>query len=219
MRPLSECRLYAFIDTAYLHGRPPGELARQLCDGGADVIQLRAKQTPVAEVRSLAEAILPVTRRADVPLVINDYYPLAQELGAEFCHLGQEDFFGAGHNHVSHLSSPADGHAPAARRVGIGLSTHSQTQAERALAAGPDYIGVGPVYSTATKPEAQPITRDYLRWAALHVHMPWFAIGGVNLDNLDELLAVGVRRICVVSAVLNAPDIAAACRQFKQRLT
>ena len=64
MRPLSECRLYAFIDTAYLHGRAPGELARQLCDGGADVIQLRAKQSPVAEVRRLAEAILPVTRRA-----------------------------------------------------------------------------------------------------------------------------------------------------------
>ena len=151
--------------------------------------------------------------------MINDYYPLAQELGAEFCHLGQEDFFGAGHNHVSQLSGPTDGVAPAARRVGIGLSTHSQAQAERALAAGPAYIGVGPVYPTATKPEAQPITRNYLRWAVLHVHMPWFAIGGVNLDNLDELLAAGVRRICVVSAILNAPDVAAACRQFKQRLT
>jgi len=211
MKPLSECRLYAFVDTAYLHGRPPGEVAQQLCDGGADVIQLRAKQCPLAEVRRLAEAILPATRRAGVPLVINDYLSLAQDLGAEFCHLGQEDFFGARHTHVSQLSSSGP-------RVGIGLSTHSQAQAERALAAGPDYLGVGPVYLTATKPEAQPIARDYLRWAVEHVRVPWFAIGGINLENLDEVLAAGVRRICVVSAILNAADLAATCRKFKERL-
>jgi thiamine-phosphate pyrophosphorylase len=211
MKPLSECQLYAFVDTAYLHGRSPGEVARQLCDGGADIIQLRAKQSPLDEVRCLAEAILPVTRRAGVPLVINDYLPVAQALGAEFCHLGQEDFFGAGHTHVSRLLSGG-------RRVGIGLSTHSQAQAERALAAGPDYIGVGPVYATATKPEAQPIARDYLRWAAKHVQVPWFAIGGINLETLDEVMAIGVRRICVVSAILNAADVAASCRKFKERL-
>jgi thiamine-phosphate pyrophosphorylase len=218
MRSLSACRLYAFVDTAYLHGRPSGDVARQLCDGGADLIQLRAKQSPLDEVRRLAEAILPVTRRAGVPLVINDYYPLARELGAEFCHLGQEDFFAAGHTHVAQLTSSVSPQPPVGPRVGIGLSTHSQAQAERALAAGPDYLGVGPVYPTATKPEAEPIARDYLRWAAKHVQVPWFAIGGINLENLDELLAAGVRRICVVSAILNAPDIAAACRQFKQRL-
>ena len=211
MKPLSECRLYAFVDTAYLHARPPGDVAQQLCDGGADIIQLRAKQSPLDEVRRLAEAILPVTRRAGVPLVINDYLSLAQDLGAEFCHLGQEDFFGAGHTDVRQLSSGG-------RRLGIGLSTHSQAQAERALAAGPDYIGVGPLYATATKPEAQPIAREYLRWAAKHVEVPWFAIGGVNLETLDEALDAGVRRICVVSAILNAVDIAAACRQFKERL-
>jgi thiamine-phosphate pyrophosphorylase len=143
--------------------------------------------------------------------VINDYFPLAQEIGADFCHLGQEDFFGAHHTHVSQLSN-------AARRLGVGLSTHSQAQAERALAAGPDYIGVGPVYSTATKPEAQPIARDYLQWATRHVRVPWFAIGGINLETLDEVLAAGVRRICVVSAILNADDVAGACREFKDRL-
>jgi thiamine-phosphate pyrophosphorylase len=211
MKPLSECRLYAFVDTAYLHGRPPGDVAQQLCDGGADIIQLRAKQISFDRVRRLAEAILPVTRRAGVPLVINDYSALAQEIGAEFCHLGQEDFFGARHTHVSQLSS-------AGRSVGIGLSTHSQAQAERALAAGPDYIGVGPLYSTATKPEAHPIARDYLRWAAKHVQVPWFAIGGINLETLDEVFAAGARRICVVSAILNAVDIAGTCRKFKDRL-
>jgi thiamine-phosphate pyrophosphorylase len=218
MRPLSECRLYAFVDTAYLHGRQPGDVARQLCDGGADMIQLRAKQSSLDEVRRLAEAILPVTRRAGVPLVINDHYSLARALGAEFCHLGQEDFFGAGHTRVGQLSSAGSSNHPAGPRVGIGLSTHSQAQAERALAAGPDYIGVGPVHATATKPEARPIAPDYLRWAAGHVQVPWFAIGGINLANLDELLVAGVRRICVVSAILEAEDLVASCRRFKERL-
>ncbi|HVM51508.1 MAG TPA: thiamine phosphate synthase [Candidatus Acidoferrum sp.] len=212
MRPLSECRLYAFVDTAYLHGRTPAALARQLCDGGADIIQLRAKDTPPAQIRRIAQSILPVTRKAGVPLVINDYYSIALETGAEFCHLGQEDFFGAGHTQVSQLGTSAG------RSVRIGLSTHSQAQAERALAAGPDYIGVGPVHPTPTKPEAQPIAPDYLRWVAKHVPVPWFAIGGINPENLEAVLAAGVRRICVVSAILNAPDVAAACQQFKRRL-
>jgi thiamine-phosphate pyrophosphorylase len=218
MKPLSECRLYAFVDTAYLRGRPPGLVAQQLCDGGADLIQLRAKQSPLQEVRRLGEAILPVTRRADIPLVINDHPALAQDLGAEFCHLGQEDFFDAGYTQVAQLATPAKRQGHVASRLGIGLSTHSQAQAERALAAGPDYIGVGPVYSTATKPEAQPSARDYLRWVSTNVRIPWFAIGGINLENLDELLAAGVRRVCVVSAILNAEDIAATCREFKRRL-
>jgi thiamine-phosphate pyrophosphorylase len=218
VKPLSECRLYAFVDAAYLRGRPAGDVAQQLCDGGADLIQLRAKESPLDDVRRLAEAILPVTRRAGIPLVINDHFALARELGAEFCHLGQEDFFNAGYTHVKQLSTQAN-HQPALdARVGIGLSTRSQAQAERALAAGPDYIGVGPVYSTATKPEAAPITPDYLRWVGINVRVPWFAIGGINLENLDELLTAGVRRVCVVSAILNADDVAATCRKFKQRL-
>jgi len=218
VRPLSECRLYAFVDTVCLRGRAPQLVAQQLCDGGADLIQLRAKQSPLEEIRRMAEAILPVTRRAGVPLVINDHFALAHELGAEFCHLGQEDFFDAGYTQVTQLSTPAMLQAARGSRVGIGLSTHGPEQAKRALAAGPDYIAVGPVYATATKPAAQPIARDYLRWAAANVTVPWFAIGGINLENLDRVLAAGVQRICVVSAILNTEDPAATCRQFKRRL-
>jgi thiamine-phosphate pyrophosphorylase len=218
VKDLSECRLYAFVDTVCLRGRPPGGVAQELCDGGADLIQLRAKGSSLEEVRRLAEAILPVTRRAGIPLVINDHYSLARDLGAEFCHLGQEDFFDGGCTHVTQLSSPVLSQSPTRAPVGIGLSTHSQAQAERALAAGPDYIAVGPVCSTATKPEAQPIAGDYLRWAAAHVRVPWFAIGGINLGNLGEVLAAGARRICVVSAILNTDNVAATCRKFKARL-
>ena len=97
MKPLADCRLYAFVDTAYFHGRAPEVFAQQLCDGGADLIQLRAKKSTPDEIRRMAEKILPVTRRANVGLVINDHPDIARETGAEFCHLGQEDFFDAGH--------------------------------------------------------------------------------------------------------------------------
>src|SRR5437763_10746751 len=129
MNPLSDCRLYAFVDTAYLHGSAPEVSAEQLCAGGADLIQLRAKQSSLDEIRRMALAVLPITQKADVGLVINDHPALAQEIGANFCHLGQEDFFGTGHTHVSEFRTPHSA-------LRIGLSTHSPEQANRALAAG-----------------------------------------------------------------------------------
>jgi len=211
MKPLSDCRLYAFVDTACLRGRAPERLARELCDGGADLIQLRAKLSSPQEILRMAQAILPVTRQAGVGLVINDHLSIAQEVGAEACHLGQEDFFGTGCEQVASLR-------PVSCALRIGLSTHGPEQAKRALAAGADYLGIGPVYPTATKPQARPVTLEYVRWAAVNVAIPWFAIGGITLDNLEAALAAGARRICAVSAILNARDVAAACRQFKDRL-
>jgi thiamine-phosphate pyrophosphorylase len=211
MKPLADCRLYAFIDTAFFHGRAPEVFAQQLCDGGADLIQLRAKKSTPDEIRRMAEAILPVTRRANVGLVINDHPDIASETGAEFCHLGQEDFFDAGHTHTSKLQTPNS-------KLQTGLSTHSPEQSKRALAAGADYIAIGPVYPTGTKPMAKPVTLEYVRWAAENVNIPWFAIGGITLGNLDDVLAAGARRICVVSAILNAQNVAKACAEFRQRL-
>ena len=212
MKLLSECRLYTFVDTAYLHGRAPAEVARELCDGGSDLIQLRAKNETVEVVRRMAAEILPVTRAAGVGLVINDHLEVAREFGVEFCHLGQEDFFDAGHIQVAELVAPGAGPA-------LGLSTHAPEQARRALAAGPAYIAIGPVFATGTKPTARPVTLDYVRWAAENVRIPWFAIGGIHLGNVDEVVAAGACGICVVSAIMNAPDIAAACREFRARLT
>ena len=211
MKPLADCRLYAFIDTAYFHGRAPEVFAQQLCDGGADLIQLRAKTSTPDEIRQMAEKILPITKRANVGLVINDHVDIADDLDAEFCHLGQEDFFDAGHKHVIELWSME-------RVLRIGLSTHSPDQAKRALAAGADYLAIGPVYATGTKPTAKPVTLEYVRWAAENVNIPWFAIGGITLGNLDDVLAAGAKSICVVSAILNAPDVAKACSEFRHRL-
>src|SRR5882762_2544277 len=100
---IAACRLYTFIDIACLHGRAPELVAQQLCDGGSDLIQLRAKNSSPDEIRHMAEKILPVTRRANVGLVINDHLEIAREIGADICHLGQEDFFDAGHKHVDQL--------------------------------------------------------------------------------------------------------------------
>jgi thiamine-phosphate pyrophosphorylase len=211
MKPLADCKLYTFVDTAYLHGRAPEFVAQQLCDGGADLIQLRAKTSSPDEIRRMAEKILPITRAANVGLVINDYLEIAREVGADICHLGQEDFFDAGHTHVSELKLKNS-------KLKIGLSTHAPAQAQRAVDAGADYVAIGPIYATGTKPTAKPVTLDYVRWAAANVTVPWFAIGGVNLQTLDAVLAAGAKRICVVSAILNAADISKACAEFRQKL-
>ena len=79
-------------------------------------------------------------------------------------------------------------------------------------------MGVGPVFPTGTKPAAKPVTLEYVRWAAANLRIPWFAIGGIALDNVDEVVAAGAQRICVVSAILCADDLAAACRNLKDRL-
>ena len=217
MKPLADCRLYTFVDTAYLHGRAPELVARQLCDGGSDLIQLRAKQSTPDEIRRLAEKILPITRNANIGLVINDYPEIARETGAELCHLGQEDFGeGRGRRPEGGAQKSAIGNRQSA--IGMGISTHSPEQAKRALAVNPHYIAIGPVYATATKPGVKPVTLEYVRWAAANVPIPWFAIGGINLQTLDEVLAAGAQRVCVVSAILNAPDVAKACAEFKRKL-
>ena len=208
IKPLDDCLIYTFVDTACLRGRDAADVAKQLCDGGADVVQLRAKNCAMEEVRQLAEKIGPIVQGAGAAFVINDFPQIALDVGASYCHLGQEDFSGF----------RSVGEVAGAKSLEIGLSSHSPEQAERAVKAGAAYIAVGPIYSTPTKPSARPVGLEYVRWAAKHVAIPWFAIGGVNLETLDAVLEAGARRICVVSAILNAPDICEACQSFKERL-
>jgi thiamine-phosphate pyrophosphorylase len=208
MKPLADCALYTFVDSAYLHGRDVADVAYQLCEGGSDLIQLRAKDWSPERIETAASKILPITTDYGVGLVINDYLPVAQKVGADFCHLGQEDFFDAGHRHVSDLAAS----------IPIGLSSHAPEQAQQAVKAGADYVAIGPIYRTGTKPTAKPVTLEYVRWAAANVTVPWFAIGGVNLQTIGDVLAAGATRICVVSAILNAPDVRAMCRSFKDVL-
>jgi thiamine-phosphate pyrophosphorylase len=199
------------VDLAYLRGREPAVVAEQLCAGGADILQVRAKGAPREQIQRMAQAILPVARHHGVWLVINDHPGVAAAIAAPICHLGQEDFFGAGHANVASV-------VPAGSDLRIGLSSHAPDQALRAVAAGAAYLGVGPVYATPTKPGRPPVGLDYVRWAAANLELPWFAIGGIDWPTLDDVLEAGARRVCLVSALLNAPDPVGACRAFKQRL-
>jgi thiamine-phosphate pyrophosphorylase len=212
MKPLSDCRLYTFVDAAYLAGRDPGELARQLCDGGADLVQVRAKGWDRDAVRRLVESVFPVVSSAGAWCVLNDDWDLGCEMGVPCVHLGQEDFFDAGLRRISELKG-------CGMRPALGLSSHAPDQFERARVAGADYIAVGPVFPTGTKPGRPAVTLDYVRWAAAQeASVPWFAIGGIHLGNLDAVLEAGARRICVVSAILQSGDVAGATREFCRRL-
>ncbi|HTI70055.1 MAG TPA: thiamine phosphate synthase [Candidatus Limnocylindria bacterium] len=210
LKPFKDCHLYAFIDSAYLDGRAPDELARELCEGGADIIQLRAKDRPANDLLRWAELVRPITRAARVWLVINDYPEVAAQTQSDCLHLGQEDFFDAGFTTAAEVAQG---------RFALGLSTHTPEQCLRAVAAGPDYVAIGPVFPTATKPGRQAVTLDYVRWAAKNVTLPWFAIGGITLDNVEQVREAGATRICVVGAILRASNISRACREFRQRIT
>ncbi|HBV32247.1 MAG TPA: thiamine phosphate synthase, partial [Verrucomicrobiales bacterium] len=118
MKPLADCLLYAFVDSAYLDGRDPEVLCRQLCDGGADLVQLRAKDWPEEEVTSLAKRLAPIAADAGVRLVINDHPGIAAEVSAPTAHLGQEDFFDVGHRHIDEVK-------PVGAALELGLSTHA----------------------------------------------------------------------------------------------
>ena len=215
MKSFADCRLYTFVDTAYLAGRDPALVARQLCNGGADLVQIRAKGASLVEVRDLVQAVLPVTRAAGVWCVLNDHAALGCELGVPCVHLGQEDFFEIeNYRSTNELWKGLYNSSPPS----LGLSSHAPEQALRAVAAHADYVAVGPVFPTGTKPGRSAVTLDYVRWASKNLQVPWFAIGGIHLGNLDQVIEAGAQRICVVSAILNAPDVAAATRDFRCRL-
>lgn len=211
LRPLEACRLYTFVDMAYVRWEEVEKVAEALCCGGADVIQLRAKDYDATATEALAKRLSPITERHRVWLVVNDHPDVALRIGAPLCHLGQEDFFDSGRLHVRELAGPSG-------QLGFGLSSHAPTQAERAVRAGACYLGVGPVFATPTKPGRPPVTLDYVRWAATHLDLPWFAIGGITRETLTSVLEAGARRVCVVSDILTARDIASACQWFAERL-
>lgn len=209
MKSFADSWLYTFIDLAYIDPSKVTPVSLDLCQGGADVIQFRAKETPLSIVRRLSMEVLRVTRDFNIPLVINDYPDIAIEIGAVACHLGQEDLA-----HRKNSSAPLN---PAPLKTG--LSTHRPEEALQAVALGVDYIGVGPVFPTPTKPHAKPVTLEYVRWAAANLSIPWFAIGGITLENLSQVMEAGASRVCVVSGILRAPNLREACQEFKKRLT
>ncbi len=207
---LITARLYGFIDTAYLAGRDPRKLAGELIAGGVDMIQVRAKQQTHAARVELGLAVVGAAFPHNVPVIINDDIEAAFECGADGVHLGQEDWAAIPREQrVARLAN---------MRL-VGLSTHSLEQALQAERDGADYIGVGPVFATGTKPGVKPVGLELVRQVAPRVQIPFFAIGGITLSNVDHVRAGGATRVAVVSAILNAPDVKEAAAEFKRRLS
>jgi thiamine-phosphate pyrophosphorylase len=206
---IADCRLYGFIDTGYLAGRDPAELTRQLIAGGVDIIQVRAKKLSRSKLVALAKAVVQAAKDTPVPVIVNDDHKVAQECGADGVHLGQDDW----------AKLPRETRSAELLSIEtLGLSTHSFPQAMFAEREGANYIGVGPIHATGTKPGREPVGYELLRQVTGRIHVPYFAIGGITLTNLDQVLACGATRIAVVSAILKAPDVTKAAAEFKKRL-
>lgn len=203
----ADCRLYGIVDMGYVRPEDLEKATAALLDGGVRILQLRAKGVELDAVRGLAQRMQPLCRRAGAIFVLNDYPELAAELGADAVHVGQD----AGPlAEVRRLVGP---------RMLIGRSTHSPEQALAARAEGADYIGFGPLFPTGTKPGRAAIgLQDIAAVQSKLGDFPMFCIGGINAETLPAVLAVGARRVVIVSWLLQQADPAAAARRVRARL-
>jgi thiamine-phosphate pyrophosphorylase len=206
MKAIRDARLYGILDLGYVTEQNVSTVTEALLEGGADVLQLRAKGFSQEKVIALGRTIHELTQRHGIPLVINDHPEAAARVGSEGIHVGQDD------------QAVAKARAIVGPRCFVGKSTHSLAQAEAAQEEGADYIGFGPLFATGTKPDYTPIGLQDI--AAVHhrVSLPIFCIGGINPERLDQVLQAGAQRVVVVSAFLCAKDIAGTVRALKQRL-
>jgi thiamine-phosphate pyrophosphorylase len=205
---MDHARLYAIVDLGYVAEADAVGVAAALLEGGADLLQLRAKGRDTMTIRRVAETLIPLCRAAGVAFILNDFPALALELGADGVHIGQDD------------GSLAAARAIIGPEKIIGRSTHSLEQARAALAEGFDYIGYGPLFPTPTKQGRPGIGMENIRTMEAEVgsRIPAFCIGGIKRTNLAEVLAAGARRVVIVSDLLTSDDVRAATRAVKAAL-
>jgi thiamine-phosphate pyrophosphorylase len=182
-------------------------LARAILRGGADVVQLRHKTLPRLELLELALRLREMTHAAGALFIVNDYLDIALIAAADGVHLGPDD-----------LSIGA------ARRLGhegflIGASASNPDTARSATSAGADYIGSGPAFATPVKKEKGVIGPAAVGAVAAAVEVPVFAIGGIEEGNVAQLTALGLRRVCVIHALADAPDPEKAARRLRAMLS
>ena len=201
---LQAARLYLVLP-ARPGGRSLADVLAPALRGGVDLVQLREKDARDDELLAAAEVARALREEAGVPFLLNDRPDLALAADADGVHVGQDDL-------------PV---GEARRLVGeeriVGLSTHAPAQL--AAAAGADYVAVGPVHATPTKPGRPAAGLEYVRHAAAEApEVPWFAIGGIDRATIRSVVAAGARRVVVVRAIAEAADPEAAARELRAAL-
>ncbi|MEA2147106.1 MAG: thiamine-phosphate pyrophosphorylase [Solirubrobacteraceae bacterium] len=189
---LSRARLYLVCDereSAFLHAA---------LRGGVGIVQLRMKEAPDEAILAAAQRTARICAEYGALFILNDRPDLAARIGADGVHVGQDD---AGVPEARALLGP--------ERL-VGLSTHSPEQVDAAANAAVDYIGVGPVHATPTKPGRPAVGLSLVGYAAAHARVPFFAIGGIDAANVSEVAQAGARGIAVVRALVDAEDPQAA---------
>ncbi|GBD22000.1 Thiamine-phosphate synthase [bacterium HR28] len=198
-------RLYVITDRTLARGRPESEIARQAIAGGATAIQLRWKTGPLSEALRVGRELRELCSRERVLFVVNDRVDLALALEADGVHVGVTDL-------------PV---AETRRLVGdqlvVGFSPETLEQALEAEAAGADYLGVGPVYPTVTKPDAGPaVGLEHVQRIAAAVRIPVVGIGGITAENAGAVIRAGAVGVAVISAVVGADDVRLAAAQLRK---
>jgi len=203
---LKPFRLYVITGEEFHPGRPLLDVMTEALEGGADIIQMRDKKSSKKVILEKAKMLRELTRKYDVPFIVNDHIDVALAVDADGVHLGQDDL-------------PL---VEARKIVGdkiIGISTHSIEQAREAEKNGADYIGVGPIFPTKTKEDVvPPVTTSYLKEVVREISIPFVPIGGIKLHNIDEVLDAGGTCVCVISAVVGSEDVKGTCEAFVQKI-
>ena len=195
-------RLYLVLDRTATGGRALDDILLAALQGGAEMVQLREKTWPSGTVLPVAQRLLGLCRAAGVPFIINDRVDLAVAVDADGVHLGQDDL------------PPAAARAMLRPGKILGISTHSEAQAAAAQAAGADYVAVGSMFPTVSKPEFQLVGPALARKVRALVRVPLIGIGGITPDNVGEVIAAGCDGVAVISAVCAALDPTAAAARF-----
>lgn len=199
---LAAARLYLVCDSRP-GGRELEEVLPGAIAGGVEIVQLREKDLDESRLLAVARRAVAICRPLGALLIVNDRPRIALEADADGVHVGQEDM------------PVAEARELVGKEMLVGLSTHAPAEID-AVVAGVDYIGVGPVHATPTKPGRPAVGVELVAYAAAHAGVPFFAIGGLDARNLDEVLAAGARRVCVLRAIAQAPDPKAAASALRE---
>ncbi len=189
-------------------------MVRSAIEGGADIIQLRDKTLSKRNVYELTLELTPICRKMGALFILNDHLDVALAAGADGAHLGQDDLPLPAARRIVNAYLQANGEIDFV----LGLSTHSLEQALKAQDEGADYLGCGPVFATPTKPDYNPVGLELIAQYSQNLQIPFVAIGGIDLQNLELVLQAGAPCVAAVRAVCGQKNPAEAARAFIQKM-